>query len=49
MCLCLQLTVAKTESSFAKPDSERQSLASALFSGIESNSSSSHIVLQVVF
>lgn len=49
MCLYLQPAVAKTDSSVAKPESERQSLASALFSGIESSSVTSHTVLQVAF
>jgi len=49
MCLYLQLSVSETDFSVSKPDSDRESLASALFSGIESVSASSHIVHQVIF
>jgi len=49
MCLYLQLTVTEINSSFVNSDSERQSLATALFSGIESSSASTHNVLEVIF
>ena len=49
LCLCLQITITKTDSLVVKSDSDRLSLASALFSGIESSSANADNVQQVLF